>query len=87
MQVTYTLSAGMVHAFCPICGRECDDKGVRYPGRRLSPLERYQAWLAWLQTVGLTHEELKRIYHFDMQDFFTSDTAASETRDCPVIIK
>ncbi len=68
MRVEHT--ATTFHAFCPVCGQECNEHGVQREGARLAMQGRYQAWITWLQSVGLSYDELQRIYHLNMSDFF-----------------
>ncbi len=68
MRVEHT--ATTFHAFCPVCGQECNEHGVQREGARLAMQGRYQAWITWLQSVGLSYDNLQRIYHLNMSDFF-----------------
>lgn len=54
---------------CPICGRRRDDHGF-FPGEKLTPEAKHEAFRRWLISQGLNEDILRSNYHLSMEDFF-----------------
>ena len=73
--VRVELSTAQTHpsavSTCPICGSTHDENGYS-PGKQLTRKELLAAFDSWLQTHGLTRNQLKSIYRLPMESFFAS---------------
>ncbi|RMF41446.1 MAG: hypothetical protein D6755_12585 [Anaerolineae bacterium] len=71
------------YALCPVCNRKIEVQVV-YPGDSLTAHERRQAWTSWLYSLGLSPEDIHRVYHLSIVDFFAlQDDIPAD--DAPII--
>ncbi len=81
----HTRQGDETYASCPICGRQVRKNALHAEGAHLTGSERRQAWLVWLQNLGLTPETLDRIYHLALEDFFVEPDFSYRQDNAPII--
>ncbi len=72
------------YAFCPVCKRKVE-ACVVYAGDSLAVHTRRQAWASWLYSLGLSPEDIQKVYHLRMADFFAERDCTPPAEDATII--